>query len=557
MYLTLDRENDTQSMDNQTTNDEEDGPSSLELLCLRAAGGEPHYFGSSSAYSFTKLFSARLRSAQFRMPGLAMGGVSHPFVQNRPRPVPAPLPDRETTRLLTTSYYENVHPQFPFLHWPTILEYEDEVMTACETGLHPDPVRSYFVYMIAAVGALTGPFAGASLPEGLYAAGEELFEHVLQLNSIETIQALLCCAMYSLRSPIGVSIWTLSGLAIRQCIELGLHRYIPWAGMESNTLKTQMRRRVFWCSYNLDRACAVTLGRPVGITDGDIDVELFLDIDDENITPTGLLCPARSSVTDSPTVVSSSLHTIKLRAIWARMQNQIYPQTHDSPSHGNNMLKDSFKEELQNWMDTAPEQLPQSRAANNAFASPEWYRLMYHHSILLLHRGRLVVNQRSSNPNSPINVYEDSSVFLECASSSQAICELYRTLYVSQRLNDTWGALHVLFLAGLTYIHCLWSSSETRNAIRRDVVSSTCTSCMIVLAVMAERWAAVAPYRDVFEMLSNATQTMLVDMENGLSGSARGPVLSSIQADQVSNYFMSMTDVGMCSSIEQLLKDMI
>lgn len=67
---------------------------------------------------------------------------------------------------------------------------------------------------------------------------------------------------------------TLSGLAIRQCIELGLHRKIPWTTVESNVVKTQIRRRVFWCSYNLDRAVAVTLGRPTGIADHDIDVEV-------------------------------------------------------------------------------------------------------------------------------------------------------------------------------------------------------------------------------------------------------------------------------------------
>ncbi|KAJ5289210.1 sterigmatocystin biosynthesis monooxygenase stcW [Penicillium angulare] len=545
-------------MGNEVIKEAEDGPSPLEMLCLRAAGGEPHYFGSSSAYSFTKLFSAQLRGAQFRMPGLVMSGVTHPYVSNRPRPVPAPLPDRSATRILTNSYFENVHPPYPFLHWPTFLRYEDEVMTACENGLAPDPVQSYFVYMVAAVGALTGPFAGASLPEGLYAAGEELFEHVLQLNDLETIQALLCCAMYSLKSPIGVSIWSLSGIAVRQCIELGLHRDIPWMKMESNPLKTQLRRRVFWCAYNLDRACAVTLGRPVGIMDSDIDVDLFLDLDDENITSTGIRCQPRSSSTESPTIVSTALHTIKLRRIWARMQNQIYPQTHGSPSYGINGLTGGFKVELRRWMETAPDQLQQGRAVNNAFASTEWYNLMYHHSVLLLHRSRLVVSQRSSRPESPVNVCDDFSVLLDCASSSQSIIELYRSLYVSQRLNDTWGALHVLFLAGITYIHCLWNSSEARNAIRRDKVSSTCTSCVMVLAMMAERWAAVAPYRDIFEMLSDALQSMLVDMEKGLNGSPRGgPVLSSLQADQVSDYFMSLAEVGMCYSSEQLLMDMI
>ncbi|KAL3295207.1 flavin-binding monooxygenase [Colletotrichum asianum] len=504
-------QNESVNNNGETMNELSEGPSVLDLLCLRAAGGEPHYFGSSSAFSFTKLFTARLRGAQY-----------------------------------------------PFLHRPTYTEYEDAVMTACENGLTPDPLKAFFVFMVTAVGALAVPFAGAPLPESLYTAAEDLFEHVLQLNSLETIQALLCCAMYSLRSPIGVSIWTLSGLAVRQCVELGLHRDIPWSKVESNTLKTEVRRRVFWCSYNLDRACAVTLGRPVSITDEDIDVALFLDIDDENITPTGFLAQARTSNLEPATVVSSALHTIRLRRIWARMQRTIYRETHSVAPHRNSSSTQKFKDELRAWMGAAPEQLVEGCAANNAFGSPEWYKLMYHHSILLLHRRRLVVRQRSSHDQSRWAAPEcdDASVYLDCASSSQAICELYRTLYLSQRLNDTWGALHVLFLAGLTYVHCLWNSPETRDTIRRDIVSSTCTSCMIVLAVMSERWDAVAPYRDTFEALSNATQAMLVDLETA-SCMPSGPVLSSLQADQVSNYFAGMADIGMCSSVEQLLMDMI
>lgn len=97
---------------------------------------------------------------------------------------------------------------------------------------------------------------------------------MVKLNTLESIQAILCCAMYSIRSPVGVSVWLLSGLALRQCTELGLHRKMCWSKFDSNPLKVQLRRRIFWCCYNLDRAISVTLGRPQGITDGDINVEV-------------------------------------------------------------------------------------------------------------------------------------------------------------------------------------------------------------------------------------------------------------------------------------------
>lgn len=122
--------------------------SSLGLLCLQSAGGDPHYFGTSSAYSFTKMFSATLRAVRSQGPGLTMAGIpvaSGQLTQSRPTPVS--LPDRAITSMLTTTYFDQVHPQFPFLHQPSYLKWEEEVMDAIENGT-PDPTELFFVYAV-------------------------------------------------------------------------------------------------------------------------------------------------------------------------------------------------------------------------------------------------------------------------------------------------------------------------------------------------------------------------------------------------------------------------
>ena len=43
--------------------------------------------------------------------------------------------------------------------------------------------------------------------KGFYASAQLYMDDVVAMDSIESIQAILCCAMYSLRSPIGVSVW--------------------------------------------------------------------------------------------------------------------------------------------------------------------------------------------------------------------------------------------------------------------------------------------------------------------------------------------------------------
>jgi len=68
----------------------------------------------------------------------------------------------------------------------------------------------------------------------------------------------------------------LSGMAVRHCIELGLHRQIAWTegNVNSDALSMEMQRRVFWVSYNIDRASAMTLGRPISLHDSDIRVDV-------------------------------------------------------------------------------------------------------------------------------------------------------------------------------------------------------------------------------------------------------------------------------------------
>lgn len=256
----------------------------------------------------------------------------------------------------------------------------------------------------------------------------------------------------------------------------------------------------------------------------------------------------RSSTLAPVTTVSAAIHTIRLRQIWARIQSAVYPQVGAEILHQQSLsILESLKGELTAWMESAPEQLASNRMHNNAFASKEWWSLMYHHSILLLYRHRLVQNLGATNP---------SSVYIECAQSAQSICMIYRNLYVTQRLNDTWGALHVLFLGGTTFLYCLWSSRETRIMFRQDKVAGICTSIMIVLSIMAERWSAVAAYRDAFEMLSSATQTMLA--EASITSSAPSlPAISAIGHEQFTDYLSYMTEVGMCSSVEDLLSSMV
>lgn len=66
----------------------------------------------------------------------------------------------------------------------------------------------------------------------------------------------------------------LSGLALRQCIELGYHRSTRRFGSGGGSLQLEMRKRVFWCAHGIDCMTALTLGRPLGLSIHDVDAEV-------------------------------------------------------------------------------------------------------------------------------------------------------------------------------------------------------------------------------------------------------------------------------------------
>ena len=55
---------------------------------------------------------------------------------------------------------------------------------------------------------------------------------------------------------------------------MGLHRVRRGIKTAEQRREDEVRRRVFWCCYSLDRSVGLVLGRPFAIADRDISVEV-------------------------------------------------------------------------------------------------------------------------------------------------------------------------------------------------------------------------------------------------------------------------------------------
>lgn len=101
----------------------------------------------------------------------------------------------------------------------------------------------------------TGPF----WPEQHYEIALVHMDAVLSLSDTRSVTYLLLMAMFCLRGK-DPTAWTLAGLAVRLCIELGLHRK---ACDNKVTMKKELDVRLFWACYYLDREMSVALGETV------------------------------------------------------------------------------------------------------------------------------------------------------------------------------------------------------------------------------------------------------------------------------------------------------
>lgn len=67
----------------------------------------------------------------------------------------------------------------------------------------------------------------------------------------------------------------ISGMAMRHCVELGYHRSTERYRNSVDTLTKEISKRCFWVAYDIDLVASFILGRPSGISDNAIDVEVF------------------------------------------------------------------------------------------------------------------------------------------------------------------------------------------------------------------------------------------------------------------------------------------
>jgi len=189
-----------------------------------------------------------------------------------------------------------------------------------------------------------------------FAAALEPMDHILEQHDLATVQFLTLLAIYGSRSPYGAGSWSQIRYAMTLCIELGLHR--KQSGTNANPKDLEIRRRVFWACYCLDRMTTMTLGRTFAIADRDINVELP-DIEPEHWALTAESPPAEGIL--DWTNVAQFAHTVKLRQLQSRVFRIVWRVDKDIATNMSQEERERFDQKvthikalLDEWLSEAP-----------------------------------------------------------------------------------------------------------------------------------------------------------------------------------------------------------
>ncbi|KAL5113491.1 hypothetical protein ACEQ8H_008627 [Pleosporales sp. CAS-2024a] len=461
--------------------------------------------GSGLGYLQSILSDARWQQHRVRiMDQLA----ARPRLQ-RQQPTPNQLPPLAEAELLLENYFSRFHIHHTFLLRSEVSGIFSRLYLPASPGTSVSIQDRFRLFMVFAISATTMHRSGLGSqdPYGYFKAAERYLGDVPLIKNLDAIQNLLLVARFGMYHHIDTSLWDISQLCMRQCIEWGLHLQCEQL---LHPLTEQHHRRVFWECYVLDRYSSGILGRPFGILDTDISVQLPIDADDETIINSGALpldiIPPNTS--SRPTELSVFIHCIKLRQISSRIHTKFYtgrpfiyqqnnlaststPLKFKSMGHAYTTFA-RFQSELKAWRAACPI----FQDSRSLYEKPEWHDFLFEKDLMLLARGAL--HNVSSQSEAPMSITKQIS--LTCYQSASRVIELYDDLMRRGSITWTRSYFQVIFTAGLTIIYCIIQDALKDKMTELDPMKIL-AMCRNILVYFREKMPDAGSFTFVFELL--------------------------------------------------------
>ncbi|THV05382.1 hypothetical protein K435DRAFT_961147 [Dendrothele bispora CBS 962.96] len=315
-----------------------------------------------------------------------------------PRPEDIVYPPPEQADELVATYFSRIHHTFPVLHQQSFVERYMKVMEEKSLGkASQDHAFLCLLFAVFACGAclstLDKPKSREKSPEGQTDfGGWEFYERALLFlwlgmgsSKLEHVQCLAILAICNATWNTLAQSWINAGGAVRRAQDLGLHR--SGRRLPLTPFDREIRRRVWWCVYGLDRVLSMTLGRPSGTHDDDCDIDMPAELDDAQLTA---LRDGNAVAPQEKSFMTGFVALLGIYVIAGRIMRFVQSKHIDDPrSEAARKTRAALDADLAHWINNLP---PYIRFSANDTSNPKLLSLcliaffVYYSAIINLHR---------------------------------------------------------------------------------------------------------------------------------------------------------------------------
>ncbi|PYH41583.1 nitrilase [Aspergillus saccharolyticus JOP 1030-1] len=473
-----------------------------------------------------------LQAESIRSPNTSSLPIPTPPTQASPPEQPATRAEYDETGIssdkqndLIRIFLERVNPRYPFLHEETFVNWYAAWRCSKQSNQSlpaEERWKEFFVKMAFAVSLLIAPQVSPEdmkTSQVLYTLAMPLLGTVfLCLDPVLHVQAYLLCTLHALHSPSSQTVLTMISAAMRCCVIAQLHLAAPTSSIQdaSALLDLQIRRRVFWSAYAIDRLLSWIYHVPCSLVDENIQVEPFANLNDDEIKALASRSnqPNEAESTPRITQVSSALHLLRGRRIQSRILSTMMRTDYEHRFAADHNWRLHMLEALDQWK---MQLQPHSDPASEGYTSEGWVGMLYNYTILIVYR--------------PTKENLSRFVGERCIRACSNILHTFWMYLKRRQTAQLWPGLLSQFGTGIILLYCLWATppAERSALYQSPEVAKAIRTCTIILAVLSERWAQAEILRDVFDLLADSVPAhgSCVDGD-GLSAQAKETIQAQL-----------------------------
>lgn len=183
--------------------------------------------------------------------------INAQLFKSRPAPCgtlgsPSTFPPRLQSDQYINIFFQEWAPLLPILRRPSILKFYEQYLADPEAGKwHENKQAVAQLYLIFDIAAVSSTSRTKQSTTSYEAQWRRAIHSIPPTPSVPTLQCHLLAQLYYLIKADYAHCVRHRAIAVDACHEMGLHHSQRYCWL--NCLETEMRKKIFWCQYTLDK----------------------------------------------------------------------------------------------------------------------------------------------------------------------------------------------------------------------------------------------------------------------------------------------------------------